>query len=58
MRIEVKGGEARLYLNDVPEPALVVRDLKLGAEAEGGIALWVDVGTEGYFRELKVSASK
>lgn len=54
MRIEVKGKEAKLFLNDSKYPVLLVKDLKLGDKASGGIGLWVDVGTEGYFRDLKV----
>lgn len=54
MKIVVKGQEASLYLNDNKQPCLVVTDLKLGSYS-GGIGLFVDVGTEGYFSELKVS---
>jgi hypothetical protein len=31
-----------------------VNDLKHGADISGGIGLWVDVGTEGYFTDLRV----
>lgn len=55
MRIEVKGTQAKLFLNNHPQPSLVVNDLKLGTEASGGIGLWVDIGTEGYFTDLKVT---
>lgn len=55
MKIVVRGTQARLYLNNNTQPSLVVNDLKLGAKASGGIGLFVDVGTEGYFRDLKVS---
>ena len=54
LRIEVKGKEAKLFLNNSQYPVLLVKDLKLGEKASGGIGLWVDVGTEGYFRDLKV----
>jgi hypothetical protein len=54
MRIEVKGKEARLFLNNSKYPVLLVKDLKLGENTEGGIGLWVDIGTEGYFKDLKV----
>lgn len=57
MRIEVKGKEAKLFLNNSKYPVLLVKDLKLGDKASGGIGLWVDVGTEGYFRDLKVILS-
>src|SRR5687768_14917484 len=54
MRIEVKGKEARLFLNNSKYPVLVVKDLKLGENTEGGIGLWVDSGTEGFFKDLKI----
>lgn len=53
MRIEVDGLTARLYVHDAPQPALVVNDLKLGAEG-GGVALWIGPGTEGFFSNLRV----
>ena len=55
MRIEVTGKEALLFLNDSVYPVLIVNDLKLGENAEGGIGLWVEIGTEGYFRDLKIT---
>jgi len=55
MKIVIKGIQAKLYLNDNKVPSLIVNDLKLGADQSGGIGLFVDVGTEGYFSDLKVS---
>ncbi len=55
MKIVVKGNQAKLYLNDQQYPSLIVNDLKHGAAASGGIGLFVDVGTEGYFCDLKIS---
>ncbi|MFN5171226.1 MAG: hypothetical protein ACK5DD_16540 [Cyclobacteriaceae bacterium] len=55
IKIEVKGKQARLFLNDSKQPALVVQDLKHGENSSGGIGLWVDVGTEGYFSDLKIT---
>lgn len=54
MKIEVKGSQAKLFLNDQKQPCLVVNDLKLGPDASGALGLFVDVGTEGYFRDLKI----
>jgi hypothetical protein len=54
MRITVKGQTAQLFVHDARQPVLVVNDLKLGA-AEGGIALWIGAGTEGYFANLRVT---
>lgn len=53
VRIEVSGNKAKLFLNDGKQPALVVNDLKHG-DASGAIGLWVDVGTEGLFSDLKI----
>ena len=54
LKIEVRGEKAKLYLHQGEHPVLVVNDLKHGANATGGIGLWVEVGTEGYFTDLKV----
>jgi hypothetical protein len=53
MRVEVQGVTARLYVHDAPEPVLVVNDLKLGTD-DGGIALWIGPGTEGFFSNLRI----
>lgn len=54
MRIEVKGKQAKLFLNDNKHPSLIVNELKLGDNISGAIGLWVDNGTEGYFTDLKI----
>jgi len=54
MKIVVKENQAKLFLNGNKQPSLIVSDLKHGPDASGGIGLWVDVGTEGYFKDLKI----
>lgn len=54
MRIEINGDHARLFLDENPEPALIVNDLFHGKNLKGAIGLWVEVGTEGYFSDLKI----
>ncbi len=54
MRLEVENEKSKLYLNGSKHPVLIVNDLKHGANATGGIGLWVDVGTEGFFADLRV----
>ena len=54
MRIEFKGSQAKLFLDKQSQPVLIVNDLKHGPDLSGTIGLWVDVGTEGFFRDLKV----
>ena len=56
-RIVVAGTTARLFVHDAAQPALIVSDLKLGT-GEGGIALWIGAGTEGFFSNLKVVAAR
>lgn len=54
LRIEVKGAGAKLFINNSPQPVLVVNDLKHGPDMRGAIGLFVDQGTEGYFEKLSV----
>jgi Domain of Unknown Function (DUF1080) len=53
MRIEVKGKEAKLYLNNQKSASFMVSEMKSNT-TKGGIGLWVDIGTEGFFKDLKV----
>ncbi|PCI24563.1 MAG: hypothetical protein COB67_11520 [SAR324 cluster bacterium] len=55
MRIEVQGNTAKLFINDAGDPVLVVNDLKLGAKRGGKVGLWVGRGTNGFFRNLKIT---
>jgi hypothetical protein len=53
-KIVIEGTKARLYVNGAVQPCLIVNDLKLG-DSQGGVALWVGPGTEGYFADLKIT---
>jgi len=53
IKIEVSGVKVRLYVNDSPQPVLVVSDLKHG-DSEGAVALWIGLGTEAYFANLRI----
>jgi hypothetical protein len=55
MRIEARGPQARLYVNGAAYPSLVVNDLKLGPVQRGGVGLWIEAGTIGYFANLRIS---
>jgi hypothetical protein len=57
MRIEVSGETASLFVHDAAQPTLIVNDLKHGADLAGGIGLYIDNGTEGFFRDLRVTPS-
>lgn len=54
LRIVVKGETARLYINNNDQPSLIINDLKLGSNAQGAIGVFVDVGTEGFFKDMKI----
>jgi len=58
MKIVVQGSSAKLFLNGNSQPCLIVNDLKLGAAASGSVGLWVDFGTEGFFRDLTITPAK
>ena len=54
IKVEVSGVKARLYVNGAPQPVLVVDDLKHG-DSKGALALWIEVGTEAYFANMRLS---
>jgi len=54
LKISVKDNQAKLFMNDNQQPSLIVNDLKHGTDLSGTIGLWVDVGTEGFFSNVKV----
>jgi len=54
LRVELDGDQAKLYINDQKHPAFIVNKMK-GKVTKGAIALWVDIGTIGYFKDLKVT---
>jgi hypothetical protein len=53
IRAEIKDSQARFYVNG--EPALFVDDLKHG-DSRGKVGLYVDIGTDGYFRNLTLES--
>jgi len=54
LRIELKNGVAVLYVNDQKHPSFVVNERK-GKTQSGNMGLWVDIGTIGYFKDLKIT---
>jgi hypothetical protein len=54
VKIEVSGVKAQLYVNNSPQPVLIVNDLKHG-DTRGAVALWIGLGTEAYFADLRIS---
>ena len=53
LRIEINDRKATLYINDQKHPSFIVDEMK-GNTKSGSIGLWVDIGTEGYFKDLKI----
>jgi len=53
-RIEVKNQKADLFINNAKYSTLIVSPL-IGSTKNGSIALWVDIGTIGYFKDIKIS---
>jgi hypothetical protein len=54
MRIEVDNEKVHMFINDAKYSTFVVEKMK-GKTKRGSIALWVDIGTIGYFKDLKVT---
>lgn len=53
MRIEFEGEKVSLYINNQKAPSFLVQKM-LGTSKKGSVALWVEIGTIGYFKDLKV----
>lgn len=54
MRIEVRGKKAEMFINDAKYSTFVV-DSMLGKTTHGAVGLYVDMGTIGYFKDLKIT---
>jgi hypothetical protein len=54
IRIEVEDAKVSLFINNQESPNFIVNGLK-GKNQVGAIGLWVDIGTEGYFKDLRIS---
>jgi hypothetical protein len=54
LKAEVAGASAKFFVDDMEAPALVVDKMFGGADARGGVGLYVDNGTEGNFKNLTV----
>ncbi|WP_447768410.1 hypothetical protein [Sphingobacterium faecium] len=54
LRIELKDEKAYLFVNDAAYSTFVVNK-RLGKEKKGSVALWVDIGTIGYFKDLRIT---
>ena len=55
LKAEIAGAGAKLYVDDMETPALVVDEMFGGADLRGGVGLYVDNGTEGNFKNFQVT---
>lgn len=55
VKIEVRGGKAKLFVHGNEQPTLIVNDLKRGADARGRVGLWIEGGTVAHFSNLRIS---
>jgi hypothetical protein len=54
MRIEVNGDQAEMFINNMIYSSFIV-DKMLGKVKKGGVGLYVDIATIGYFKDLKIT---
>ncbi len=54
VRLEYQGEKVTLFINNQKSPHFIVNKM-LGKSTRGSIGLWVEVGTIGYFKDLKVT---
>lgn len=54
VKIDVRGRQARLYINNSPNPSLIINGLK-GDSLDGAIGLWGYTREESYFSNLKIT---
>lgn len=53
VRLVVVDGKLTLYINNQKAPSFIVNEM-LGKTDKGGIGLWVEIGTIGFFKDLIV----
>jgi len=57
LKAVIENEHAVFYLNQNPEPVLVVKDMKHGVGERGFVGIFVDIGTEAFVSELKVTCT-
>jgi len=55
LKAVITDSRGTFYLNDAEEPALVVEDMKHGADLRGAVGFFVDIGTEAFFKDLVIT---
>lgn len=54
LKAVINDDQAKFYINDMNTPILIVTDLIHGSNQKGSIGLFVDIGTEGFFKDLEI----
>lgn len=54
LKAVIQDEKASFYLNDEPEPVLTVDPMKHGKDAHGGVGFFSEIGTEAFFKDLKI----
>lgn len=57
LKAVIENERAEFYLNRSPIPVLVVEEMKHGAGKKGSMGIFVDIGTEAFISELKVTCT-
>lgn len=55
LKAVIEDTNAEFYINNASHPILTVNDLKCGKDARGSVGLFVDIGTEAFFKDLKIT---
>ena len=54
LKAEIRDARGVFYVNDMETPVLTVDDMIHGPDARGAVGLFVDIGTEGFFKDLNI----
>lgn len=54
VKVEIQDKKAKLYVNNQQTPSFIVNNM-FGSLKTGNVALWVEIGTIGYFKDLKIT---
>lgn len=55
LKIVVRGIDAQIHVGGATQPTMLIKGLKLG-DVSGGVALFVGPGTDGYFKNVRITA--
>ncbi|KGF05119.1 hypothetical protein [Anaerococcus lactolyticus] len=54
LKAVIYGEKASFFVNDFSKPVLEIKNLIHGAKASGNLGLFVDIGTEGFFKDIEI----